>query len=130
MKSSLRNKFLNIAKKFNLDFFVLFGSRANNTNREDSDWDFAFYRKKSLNSEEKDNLLFEIVKVLENDNIDLIEIDLVKTPPKLIYNILEFGEPIYIKNKRLFNSIRENIFFDYIDTENMFKELNDSYLNI
>lgn len=129
MKSNTLNKLKSIAKKFDLDLFVLFGSRAKGNYTENSDWDFAFYKKIPLTDKKKEELLFELIEILENDNIDLIEIDVIKTPPYLIFNILRTGKVIYEKDKKLYYEMLNNSFIDYIDLEYLLKDIKKKILN-
>ena len=64
MDQKLKQKLKNLAKEFNLDLFILFGSRANNTNREDSDWDFAFIKYGKFKLEDEFDFRIKLMSIL------------------------------------------------------------------
>ena len=61
-----------IAKKYDLDFIVVFGSYGTDRYTENSDIDLAFERKKGLTVKEESDLFTDIMMCFKTGNIDLI----------------------------------------------------------
>jgi len=109
----------NIIKKYNLDLVLLFGSRANNTNRIDSDWDLAIYSKKKIDSKN----YFEIISHIEGiyfKKIDLIIID-ENIDILLAKKIFENPVILFEKEKGLFDELYVNSIYNYIDYMPLYK---------
>jgi len=112
MKKELKQKFINLAKNLDLDLFILFGSRANNTHKEDSDWDFA-YLKNNFTYKEYEQLYNKLMDILNSENIDLINLD--ETDNLVLTNeIFKNGECIYEKQKGLFDLNEANSWFNFV----------------
>ncbi len=98
---------------------LLFGSRASENYREDSDVDIAVVSHGNLEMKDKISLNTDLISVFDNDRIDLV--DLKKTDdPILIYEIarnckLLFGERDDLDNFKLF------AYRNYVDHEPLFK---------
>ncbi|MBD3203665.1 hypothetical protein GF327_05180 [Candidatus Woesearchaeota archaeon] len=103
-----------IAKKYNLLVLVLFGSRADNTYSKDSDFDFAFYTKKPMKTEKEISLYEDLVKILETEKIDIININ-TNHSPIVRKEIFFMGKPIYEVKNGFFDDLKWAAWFDYID---------------
>jgi predicted nucleotidyltransferase len=104
-----------VAKNNNLDFLILFGSYSKNKERENSDVDFAYF---SNNVPKIDDLelMDEISEVFEHKKeIDLINLNRLDLSCYLVFRIFREGFPIYIKDKNLFLSKKEETYFNYVD---------------
>jgi len=118
------HKFKEIAKKHNLLVFILFGSRANNTDKKNSDYDLAYYAKKELSSEKYLELFEDIMKELKDEKIDLIDINKNKSH-LLRYQIFSKGMCLYEFKKGFFNELKYRAWFDYKDFECYYKTQNE-----
>lgn len=54
------------------------------------------------------------------DNIDLI--DLIKTPNELIYKVLRYEIPLYVKNQEIYRRITLRVYIRILDKEEGLKE--------
>ncbi|MFW5705307.1 MAG: type VII toxin-antitoxin system MntA family adenylyltransferase antitoxin [Nanoarchaeota archaeon] len=116
-----------ISKKYKLDLLVLFGSRAKNTNKLDSDWDFAFYREKKLNVSEEMSLWEEIVALISNEKVDLVNLN-THSSPKLRYEIFEFGKCIYERKKNFFERFKSESKMIYLESKQRYSDLAKEFL--
>lgn len=108
------SKLSKIAKKHNLSFFILFGSRATDKQKPTSDYDFAFLSKNKISADEEINIFDEIMKTLSTENIDLINL---RTHTNVILNqeIFSKGKIIYESEKGFFSKKKYEAFFNYQD---------------
>ncbi len=131
MNTKLENHFLEklelIAKKHKLDLFILFGSRAKGTAKKTSDYDLAINRKTDLTLKEKRDLEEEISKALNHADFDLIIIDEL-TPPVLKMQIIKEGMVIFCQNRRYFENLKDNIYFDYVDSKALLEPTKEKFL--
>lgn len=124
MNQKLKSELEKLAKKFNLDLLVLFGSRAKGINNINSDWDFAFIKYGNFTYEDEFNLNLELIKIIQNEKIDLVNI--MKTQkPKLNYEIFNYGYLIFEKKKNNFDNLKSLSVIDYIDSKRFFKQKED-----
>ena len=83
-----------------LEFAHLFGSQANGTAREDSDWDVAVYFSDSLTSDERFKRRLSLISELETlGNIDLV---ILNEAPALLGHRALMGLPLVVKNRAVF----------------------------
>lgn len=115
-----------IAKKYNLSLLVLFGSRAKGTYKTSSDYDFAYIAPSNFTTENKINLIDDLMFLFKTEKIDLINI-LQNHDTKLRYEIFFSGKMIYEKKKSLFSDLKGKAFIDYIDF-NRFSKRNSEIL--
>ena len=117
---SINNKLIEISKKNSLKLLILFGSRANGTENDNSDFDFAFISKKLFDTEDHENLRDQIIEILNFEKVDLINIK--KEDDVLIKrNIFDTGICIYESEKGLYDSIFVDVIYDYMEYEPMFR---------
>jgi len=116
MNKSTKNKLIKISEKYNLEFLVLFGSRAKGNFTEESDWDFAYYSSKKVDKIKLWNELEIIFK-----NVDLVEIN-GATSIYLKKEICENFKIIYEKREGLFEDFRDLVYFEYNDNLEYLKE--------
>jgi predicted nucleotidyltransferase len=112
-----------IAKKYDLDLMVLFGSRAKGGHNKNSDYDIAFW--KILSVDDEIRLFDEIMGILQCENIDLININ-KNHDVKLRYEIFFNGCVIYEKEKGLFQDLKGRAWIDYMD----FKRFSSNRLDL
>ncbi len=113
-------KIKNIAKKYDLNLLLLFGSQAKDKKflHKESDFDIAYRSKKDLSGKEIIDLNCDFIDFFHCDRIDLV--DLKKDNPLLKYEIAQnskllYGEEIdYLEFKAL-------AFRKYVDSQPLFK---------
>lgn len=111
---NLTETMINIIKKYKIQTFGIFGSRARGDFREDSDYDI-FIISDGLSIKDE----FEIESILEkelNKNIDLIKLN-KRTDKILLKNILNDAVVLYNENneyEKLYNYI-DNFFIENHD---------------
>lgn len=108
------NELIKIAKEFDLDLLVLFGSRAKGSSKKNSDYDFAFL-KFNLDIDEEISFFDKIEDLFVNEKIDLINLE-NNYNVVLKQEIFNNGICFYEKNKGFFEKEKEKIYFDYIDS--------------
>lgn len=109
-----------LAEKFNLKFLVLFGSRANGTFNNSSDWDFAYFPKSDFSLEDEIDLFDSIMFILKDEKIDLI--NLKSQEDYLIRkNVSKKSILIYEEKSGIFSEFQVNSIFNYIDYLPMYK---------
>lgn len=114
MKSLTQKKIKRIGKKYNLLILVLFGSRANNKAKKDSDVDLAFYTRSPMKPKEELSIYEEFVESLEYEKIDLININ-TNHSPVIRKEIFFNGKPLFEAKEGLFTELKWNAWIDYID---------------
>ncbi|MFN3739182.1 MAG: type VII toxin-antitoxin system MntA family adenylyltransferase antitoxin [Thermodesulfovibrionales bacterium] len=88
-----------IAERFELDFILLFGSRAEGMESEVSDFDIAVYGRHILSEEEKINLSYELSHIFNSEDIDIV--DIKKAPPLLRKMIFNCYKILYLQSPHL-----------------------------
>ncbi len=109
----------NLAKKYDLEMLVLFGSRADGTFREDSDFDIAFRSKKDFSFDDLVDLNNDLIKIFKCDKIDLVDLKKAEDPV-LIHQISKNPKLLFGKEEDLIK-FRVYAFSYYLDYEPFFK---------
>jgi len=117
--------FEEITKKFSIYFLLLFGSKAEGTDRPESDVDIAVYADHVLSEEEKVNLAFELSLILKTENIDLV--DIKSAPPILKRKIFENYKILYLKEPFIFYQVEISSLKEY-DESKILYEMRDERL--
>lgn len=112
--SNILEELRNIAIKYDLVIFSLFGSRASGLFKRNSDYDFAFIPPKNFTNEDEEFLFNDLMRLLENENIDLVNIS-KNYDVKLRYDIFHKGVVIYECRKSLFKELKHKSWIDYMD---------------
>lgn len=92
----------------------IFGSRASNKHREESDIDIALLTKK-LSAEELTTLFSTITHVLGTDRIDIVLLN--DASPSLKFNIIREGHPFYFRSDDIENQFEMHTMKEYWDTQ-------------
>lgn len=109
-----------IAKKYGIRLFVLFGSYATGQEHAKSDVDIAYQASQLLALEQEACLATDLSVIFNNDCIDLVAINIA--PPLLRYAIFKDGIPLYEKKRFLFASFSSIAFKQYIEAKPLFIE--------
>jgi|SRR3989344_1859269 len=95
-------KLAETAEKLGVDLILLFGSRADGSNRKDSDFDIAYRSSKVL---ENTDALFNIIEeYFGSDNLQIIDLNIVK--PLFLYEIMNNCKVLYAKDMMEFYDLR------------------------
>lgn len=78
---AISNRISELAKRFGLQFILLFGSKAEGTDSLDSNTDIAVYGDHILSEEEKISLVYELTEIFQTEKVDIVDI---KTAPPLL----------------------------------------------
>ena len=128
ISKEILNKLKKISKEYELDAFILFGSRARNTAKKTSDYDLAYFKKNELNSKLQISLENALFEVFKEKKFDLVIID-EQTPIILKMQILRDGVPIYINNLKTFEKLKEGTYFDYVDSFSLLEPTKEKFLS-
>ncbi|MBU0758245.1 MAG: nucleotidyltransferase domain-containing protein [Nanoarchaeota archaeon] len=116
MVAKIKNKkyYRTFCEKHNLLLFILFGSRAKNSQKKDSDYDFAFYTKKPISANKEITLFEDLMEIVKNEKIDLVNIN-TNHSSIVRKEIFMNGIPLFEKKKGLFENFKWASWIDYID---------------
>lgn len=113
-----------ICKKYKVDFMIVFGSYAKNTQKPNSDIDLAYFSRYNINYQD---LFEELVDNFEGKNIDLIKISIEK-PIRLRQTIFREGILIYFSDKHIYNEVKLDTYMEFIDFS-QYDKIKDKYLD-
>lgn len=114
IKEEIIQKLKDLPKKYGLNIFILFGSFALGTNKENSDVDLAFFPKKELSVKDENLLFEEIISILSFEKVDLVNLN-THFSHFLRNEIFSKGVCIYEEKKGLFNNLKVKAWMDFID---------------
>lgn len=115
---SKKLKIINIAKKYDLRFIILYGSYAKNQVRPDSDIDIAVLGNKIVDFSQIVDLNNEFIDLLHFNEIDVKSLH--RTNPLFRYQVTRDGILLF-GNENDYNHFKAYAFRDYIDSQNLFK---------
>lgn len=126
ISSSLYNSLKQLAKEFDLDYLILFGSRATNKFRDDSDFDIAYF-KQNFDLKQHRNFIVSIRNLFDEQQLDLVDLS-QDLNPRLLYDICFRNEIIYVKDKWKFEDFKDKVYFYYQDSKQLFEPYKKIYL--
>lgn len=106
-----KEKLKEAAEKFGIDLILLFGSRADGSNRKNSDFDIAYFSKKPLESDL--DLFRPLMDYLGSDNLHIVNMKGIK--PLFLYEIMRNCKVLYAKNMMDFYNLRVYAFRRFHD---------------
>ncbi|MBM4177335.1 nucleotidyltransferase domain-containing protein [Candidatus Gribaldobacteria bacterium] len=111
-----KNKLKEIAKKYQLELVLLFGSRAEGTNRKGSDYDIAYLSKSSFidYQNQKTNINMALSNFFEKKDLRFFDIEVDN--PLLLKKVFDNPQVLYISNEecyRLCENYALKIYADY-----------------
>jgi predicted nucleotidyltransferase len=121
--NGFKNKIKEIAKKYNLDLVLLFGSQVRDKKylHKESDFDIAYLAKKDLNLMEESKLICDIMAIFKSERIDLV--NLKRADPLLMKQIFENHKILYCKDPKIYSLYQIYALKRYIEAKPLF-ELN------
>lgn len=116
-----KQKIREIAKKYDLDLLLLFGSRVRNKKHlhKESDFDVAYLSKKDLDLMEEAELICDLMSVFKSERLDLT--DLKKAGPLLRQKIFEDHKILYYKNPEIYSLYQIYAIKGYIEAKPLFE---------
>lgn len=124
----LEYEYAKLAKKYNLDLIILFGSHASGKVKPDSDVDIAFKGNEPLSFDDEQDLFGELVKLFERDDIDMVNLN-THSDIILLYEIFTAGKVLFQINDWSFSHLRMRSWFDFQDFKRYFKMSKQATLN-
>ncbi len=128
----MSEEFKTLCRRNKIRLAVLFGSRADETARPDSDWDLAFQIKAEAYNPEpgdlamrKKNLIKELSALLQTSQVDIVILN--RASPFLKYWVVKSGKPVYQENKGDFASFASLALRGYSDSF-VFRKAGKEYL--
>ena len=109
-----------LSNKYHLELLLLFGSRADGSHHEKSDYDVAYLSSEKLDLKSEARLIVDLAPIFRSEQIDLI--NLKTAPPLLYYAIFRKNKVIYEKEPLLFASLRVYAFKKYVEAKPLFEE--------
>lgn len=110
----------NLVKKYDLKLLLLFGSRADDTYHEKSDFDIAYLSSRNLNLNDESQLIVDLAPLFKSEQIDLV--NLKTAPPLLYYAIFQKPKILHEGAPLLFASLRVYAFKKYIEAKPLYQE--------
>lgn len=115
IKEKLKKIAPNLARKYRLDFLIIFGSYARSKARKNSDVDIGI--KGNISFEEKLELFGEFSRTLGTNFIDVV--DLSKASPLLAHTASREAVIIFEKEPGIFSEFRTETFKKFIETKSL-----------
>lgn len=113
--TTLQKRIPKIAKKYDLDFVVLFGSQATKKTHPESDVDLAFSSSNFFPLEKEIALSFDLSQSLQRADIDLVQTN--HATPTLMRQISREGVVLYQKEPSLFAQFQMYAFKYFIEAK-------------
>jgi uncharacterized protein len=108
-----KQKINKVAKKYQLNLIVLFGSRATGKIHEKSDFDVAYLPKKNLGYDDENNINSQFTNIFKYDRVDSVNIK--KAPPLLLFGIFNECQVLFTKDNLIFPTYRTYAFKKYFE---------------
>ena len=126
MEKEKNKQIKKIAKKYDLELLLLFGSRVNKKFlHKESDFDIAYLSERELSGQEQVDLNCDLMDIFHSDKIDTV--NLRKANPLLRYQIAAKSELLY-GDEMEYLGFKAFGFKDYVLHRSLF-ELEDSLIN-
>lgn len=114
IEPKIKDSLIRIGKEFKLDLIILFGSRAKNTHKENSDYDIAIYSYKKISENKEYKIFKKMQEIFKEKEFDLTNLNNILNIT-LQYSIFKDGIVIYESNNRILIEKYNESFFNYID---------------
>lgn len=122
-------KIKNIAKIYNLELVLLFGSQVSQSflNKE-NDFDVAYLPKKKIDFQSEYHLNYEFTKVFGNTRVDTVNLE--KAAPLLMQQIFQNHQILFCSDRKTYNIYKIYAFKRFIEAAPLFRlrdELIENY---
>jgi len=114
-------KIKKIAKKYNLDLLLLFGSQLGEKKylHQESDFDIAYLSKKNLNLMKEAKLICDLIPIFKSDKVDLV--NLRRAGPLLMKQIFENHKILYCSNPKIYYRYKIYAERKYTEAKSLFQ---------
>jgi len=113
IETKKEKEFRTEAKRLGIDLVLLFGSRADDTNRKNSDFDIAYRSKRPLDLMGSNGILNLCINYIGSDNVHVLDLRIVK--PLTLYEIMRNCKVLYAENMMDFYNLRAYAFRRFED---------------
>ena len=100
----LKKEIAEIARKYNIALFVLFGSQARGDVHKKSDVDIAYSSREPLPLHEENKMAVALQQLFRTSHVDIVNLS-AATSPLLLKNITDEGMPLFEAKPSLFNEL-------------------------
>lgn len=112
-----------IIKKYDLKLLLLFGSRAREDARKDSDTDIAFMSGKKLDFNQKAELMMDLLPVVKAEETKIDVVDVKTAHPLLLYLIMQDAKILYAEDMMFFYNLQVAAFKKYVEIKPVYEEM-------
>lgn len=124
VKSILEEHMKDLVKDYNIKLVYIFGSYSKGSNRINSDLDIAVYIEGETNYITKLDILYDLVGILNRDDIDLVILNNVNEILK--FQVIKYGKIIYMESLYTKVIFESNVMKEYMDKEH-FRNTQNKY---
>lgn len=105
-----------IAKDYDLDLLILFGSQVTGKTHKESDFDIGYRSKRKLDLNEESALMFDLMPIVECRNELFMNLVNLKTlRPLFLYSMTIKVQVLYEAKENLFHSLQAYAYKSYIE---------------
>ena len=108
-----------VAKRYNLELVLLFGSRVSGKTHKHSDFDVAFLSSKKFDLVDESKLIVDLFPVFDSYKVDIV--NLRSASPLLFYGVFKNCHLLYAKNEELFYNLRIYAQKKYLDNKSLYE---------
>lgn len=125
---SYNQKIKEIAKKYDLDLLLLFGSQVKDKKylHQESDFDVAYLSKRNLDLMEEARLICDLMPIFGSERVDLANIK--RAGPLLLKQIFEAHKVLFCRDLNIYYQYKIYAIRKYIEAKPLF-ELERRYIN-
>lgn len=103
LTQDMREKVVEVARKYNLSLVLLFGSQATGKTHKGSDYDIAYLSDAPLSLKDESKLVIDLMQMFRSEAVDIASIR--GASPLLLYEIVHTGEVLFERTPSLFTSL-------------------------
>lgn len=119
MDGRKHNQVKKVGQKYNLDFIVMFGSRAKGQPvTKETDLDIAIYKKGNIKPADFLELYLVLHEIFKGQNLDLKILN--ESDPLLRFQIMKDAIPLYIKRSAFYHEYFSFAYKDFHESQSLF----------